>query len=348
MSVDTTIKEGGNPRAFGRVKRLLVEGGDGKFYPWVPLSDRQLASLSVNKNGVYQAGKMGVYGWRSVSVNVPQTDSVTGKDPATGKEVTITADPETGELVTEPTPVEIRVIEPPTNPYGIYVDGQTIATEGMVVKAYDSDGEELMTVPVGEITLEPDKAVYDPEEDVAWVTADIDTSPVRQPIATRFYVRITGNPSYPLTEVEAYKPMAAIYNTDIPDDTSNVRFMCIIATDQQGELVGKSTRHTTEDKTHTDNMLATNAFTYNGKTAYYAEGMWNSYYTAGEGFIAVEGGYPSIIHAGKIAWALLYGEYTSRGSPQTITVSWPRPGDGAVLETTFDITVGPHGGTGDD
>jgi len=44
------------------------------------------------------------------------------------------------------------------------------------------------------------------------------------------------------------------------------------------------------------------------------------------------------------------GDTTSQpaGSPQTIAVSWPRPGDGAVLETSFDILVGPRPGTGDD
>ena len=73
MSANTSILEGGNARSFGPVTCLMVQGDDGKYYPWYPEADRQLESLSVDKNGIYQASKYGVYGWRSVNAYVPST-----------------------------------------------------------------------------------------------------------------------------------------------------------------------------------------------------------------------------------------------------------------------------------
>lgn len=42
-------------------------------------------------------------------------------------------------------------------------------------------------------------------------------------------------------------------------------------------------------------------------------------------------------------WTMVHGdrETIQGGSRQTINVSWPRPGDGQVLETTFEILVAP-------
>jgi hypothetical protein len=88
-------------------------------------------------------------------------------------------------------------------------------------------------------------------------------------------------------------------------------------------------------------------YSYDGKTVYIA------------GRNAFQGSFNPIVDApvnaidntstliNRIAWVICYGTRTEGGN-QTITVSWPRPGDGAILETTFDILVGPHGGTGDD
>ena len=52
----------------------------------------------------------------------------------------------------------------------------------------------------------------------------------------------------------------------------------------------------------------------------------------------------------EAAWVMIYGdiEETQAGSHQTINVSWPRPGDGQVLETTFEILVGPSPSGDDD
>lgn len=43
-------------------------------------------------------------------------------------------------------------------------------------------------------------------------------------------------------------------------------------------------------------------------------------------------------HAGPIAWTMLYG--TMNEIPTALPVQWARPGDGKVLETSFEVTVG--------
>ena len=80
-------------------------------------------------------------------------------------------------------------------------------------------------------------------------------------------------------------------------------------------------------------------YTYTGKTAYYA--TINFIAERCDGATPVDGG--SENRAGAIAWTILYGEGERHGagSPQTITVTWPRPGDGAILETSFEILVAP-------
>ena len=158
MSANTSIKEGGTPFPFGPVRVILVEGSDGKYYPWVPESERQLGYKSIDKIGIYRASDDGVYGWGSVSVSVSQATSVTGRDPDTGEEVVVRPDPETGDIVKTVVPVEIRITTPPTKTS--YVDGENITKDGMVVKAYSANGAEMQTVPNGEITLKPTVAVY--------------------------------------------------------------------------------------------------------------------------------------------------------------------------------------------
>lgn len=151
MSANASISEGGKGYTFGQVKCLMVEGDNGEFYPWYPEADRQLDSLSVDKNGIYRASDRGVYGWNRVSVNVAQSDRVTGKDPETGEEKTVTVDPDTGELVETIVPTEIRITTLPTKTE--YTHGETIDYSGIVVHAYSSTGQDMGEVPFSELVF---------------------------------------------------------------------------------------------------------------------------------------------------------------------------------------------------
>lgn len=336
MSANTTIQEGGKGYPFGPVKCLMVEGDDGTYYPWYPEADRQMDSLSVDKNGIYQASKYGVYGWSRVSVNVPQTGSVTGRDPQTGQEVTVTADPETGELVETVVPVEIRVIAPPTNPYGTYVDGQTITKDGMVVKAYDANGNETQTVPIGEITINPTTAVYDSSKDTAEYSNGNGINAIAVS-AHNIYTEKRGGVDYYGkyslanigekfigTNTEKTIPNDAVYYLTkyngnvylaVKNDNSVARYEYL---DGVLRMAGNVTGSYGKEFTSTD---------------FFAE-WFNS--------VSESTANPNRVDVDTLTMTRGWG------AKQTITVSWPRPGDGAILETTFDILVGPRSGQGDD
>ena len=337
MSVNISIKEGGKARSFGPVKALMVQGEDGKYYPWFPESDRELGTLSVDKNGIYRASDRGVYGWSRVYVNVPTSEGVTGRDPDTGEEVYVHPDPETGELVTDVLPGEIRVIEPPTNPYGVYVDGQTITKDGMVVKAYDANGDEMQIVPNGEVTLNPTTAIYDPATDVRYsVSGGIHAVGV---LASNIYQHKRGSVDYygkySLAGIGTYF-IGTDTNKTVPDDTT------YYLTKYNGDVyvaLNKNSGLARYEQIETGITPIGNVIGVSlGKTF-----NTSSYFS--EWFANVPTSTENPLNKNIDD---LEPEGDQAGSHQTITVSWSRPGDGAVLETTFDILVGPHGGTGDD
>lgn len=354
MSANTSIKEGGAPRGFGPVAGLLVQGDDGKYFLWVPEIERQLDTLSVDKNGIYQAKKLGVYGWRSVSVNVPTSGSVTGKDPETGQEVTVTTDPDTGEIVKTVVPVEIKVITPPTNPYGVYVDGQTISTDGMVVKAYDAEGNEMMTVPLGQITINPTVAVFDASTDLGIIgEASIDDpayAGFNLPIPFSGKLGSSGElrPGVQSEYSEA-GPYGVIYTTDPNGKSGVVTWYSLKPTTvHYKDTVIDYNQTPPKVLVNSEGDREVNVLDYTKKNHtpfYWGQGSHGPLDSIPAPHIGTAG-----LDRTKIGTILFDGTRTEQpaGSPQTITVSWPRTGDGAILETTFDILVGPRGGGGED
>lgn len=361
MSANTTIAEGGKGYLFGPVKCLMVEGDNGEFYPWYPEADRALDSLSVDKNGTYQASKYGVYGWNRVSINVP--GSVTGRDPQTGQEVTVTADPETGELVETVVPTEIRVTTMPTKTD--YIDGETIDYSGIVVHAYSSTGQDMGAVPFNELVFPvstadaqsvypptPESGVYpgnrtDYENVYDTIFVDSgDNSPLNIINSSDYYYTTYYNNGmlWALNETTCESGLRSIWFNCKYDDPSNGHYDRLLV------LAGK-------------NHFQGNHHYVN---YYYGEDSntpWNSaeeiqggisYYFASIAFtatdhITIQGNNlqegrnvtnETASELGRIqrvvAW-MLFNSY------QEINVNWPRPGDGAVLETSFNITV--TGGT---
>lgn len=363
MSANTSISEGGKPRPFGPVKALMVQGEDGKYYPWFPESDRALGTLRVDKNGIYKASDKGVYGWSRVYVNVPQNEGVSGKDPDTGEDVYVHPDPETGELVTDVLPVEIRVIEPPTNPYETYEDGQTITKDGMVVNAYGANGDELLTVAIGEISINPTTASYDGSAVIEGKTiASSDISELKIPIYSKCTLRwgpLESDTGRSWSRYAEYSTGGVI--SLFRADGNNTLWMAVASKsngaqytikqwsqyDDTGQLIGNITEYS---------GTCNSSYEYDGRIVYYSKINFSNFYANSgllehEEYCAVPSDYNfNLTNFKKAIWTTVYGEITTTpdGSIQSITVSWPRPGDGAVLETTFDILVGPHGGTGDD
>ena len=334
MSANTSIKEGGTPFPFGPVKALLVEGSDGKYYPWVPESERQLGYKSIDKNGIYRASDDGVYGWSKVSVSVSQATSVTGRDPDTGDEVVVRPDPDTGVLEKETVPSSIEVISPPTVPSNIYVDGQSIVPGDMVVKAYLASGEEYGTVPNVEITLNPNRAVFDETQDHIG-TGEATLNGVTIPFALAD--RLTKWESSEQLAYLEYHPtvdaVALIKNGGwtMYSVGASVPYTKYKISPPPGETSGNERLNPITNSPYYSRQLG------------YASAVTRD--TIPDASSATSG-----LSDAQIAEVIFEGARTINppGSPMTITVSWPRSGDGAILETTFDILVGPHGGGGED
>lgn len=336
MSKNIIIQEGGIGKQLtvDKLKTNLVGGGS---CLWVPEDEMTLGTKYISENGTYKASDDGYYGYSEVTVS--GVGSVTGKDPdGSGDDASATVDPETGDITITKLPSRIEVITPPTNPYGIYQDGQAISTNGMVVKGYFNSGGEYGTVPNSEITLNPTQAHYDESTDTrgsGTATSELDTGMV-QPIAYSGGASINQTTEARIFTVK-YSGTIAAYPS-----TSNIGLLFASSTGTVGTLVTTNTnRITGETSTNTEDIRAAGSYTYNGKTVYFA------YRTISEsGSQSVTHGPINAINrapGGTDAWTMIYGtiEEEPAGSHQQITVSWPRPGDGKVLETTFEILVAP-------
>lgn len=327
MSKNITIQEGGVAKQLtvDKLKTNLVSGGT---CLWVPEDEVQLTTKYITENGTYSASSDGYYGYSQVTVSGIGTTS--GKDPdGSGDEAVAQPDPETGEIEITKVPSSIRVITPPTNPYGIYQDGQAISTNGMVVKAYLESGGEYGTVPNNEITLNPSTATYDASTDHGGYEGDgLVVSSYIGKLVTR------ERNGRPMVEF-----IGDINGTDInrfvvfSSNTSLVgRELCL--TQYNGAAYGM---------TPDGGSLQLNVQQYNSGATF---GVSNSFEKINaaqryDGLLSA-GGVSSVDPTGRNIEGLTPMQ---RGSTQTITVLWPRPGDGKVLETTFEILVAPgYGG----
>jgi len=340
MSKNIVIQEGGTGKQLtvDKLKTDIVGGGT---CLWVPEDTTQLGTKHISENGTYRASNDGYYGYSEVTVS--GIGSVTGRDPETGEDVAVSTDPETGEIVTTVLPTEIRVIEPPTNPYGVYVDGQTITKDGMVVKAYSAKGEEMQVVPIGEITINPTTASMDETTGVQITTSEDFTN--IQPWPNRINAAMGGMSTTTIDGRYKYE-LSGAYCTFLIGNGGSIP---MIASSRAGDnglltetMVGQET-----GRTHTISL--NRYFTHNGKTVYYGTNYGGNYTLKATGATNQWGaGAPSDAQNGPAAWVIVYGDIEQPANSQTITVSWPRPRDGKILETSFDILVGPTPNSGDD
>lgn len=337
MSKNITIQEGGVAKQLtvDKLKTDIVGGGS---CLWVPEDEVQLTTKHISENGTYKASADGYYGYSEVTVNGIGT--VSGKDPDTGEDVVVSADPETGEIVETTVPHSIRILTPPTNPAGVYQDGEAITKDGMVVLALLASGSAYVTpdyqggvIPIEELTLDPNTAAYDKDNpkpgeytsslldaEVNAGRGTFDTSKATQYMATGEYVG--------------------------PETVSRLgeNGIIVVASTSSGTIFGYKYYDQDGNPTGSGQYMTNQSWTYDNKTVYYSVGMFANF------IFPVTDVDPNQVSqaAAKAAWTMIYGTIEKQpGSGQTITVSWPRPVDLKVLETTFEITVenpAPYGG----
>ena len=339
MSKDIVIQEGGKGYPFGPVKCLMVEGENGEFYPWYPEAERALDSLSVTQNGIYRASDRGVYGWNRVSVNVAQSDRVTGKDPETGEEKTVTVDPQTGELVETVVPTEIRVTTLPTKMD--YTDGETIDYSGIVVHAYSSTGQDMGAVPFGELVFPITTAHSESGQDYA--TSDLDTGAFSQPIpinGSASFSSETGGATWGYHWHDEYIVKSGTAMIIKQNNSSGLHFVIASASRNGGYTIKetKTAKDASGEQTinyEEHSLEGANTYTYNGKTVYWVTGGASGFNHLNPEPLV--NGYGDNSHHAQAAWTAVYGTIT--GNDQSLPVQWQDPDSGAILETSFNITV---------
>lgn len=309
--------------------KIQTQGIGSGIVTWVPEADTRCVALTVTENGSKSASDEGVYGWDYVAVSVPGS-SVTGIDPATGQETTVTVDPETGDIVKTVVPVEIRVITPPTKTD--YTDGETIDYSGIVVHAYSSTGEDMGEVPFGELVFPVTTAQGGDEwSDGQGLNA---TMLYYTPHWLRMENTATGETSerqvFVGAAIGSYGGRPAAY----------------------GSLTGPATMLVTRYRGHNYMLRVSSAGGQNQDLFAYCDGEisggikftgWN-----------VFGGSTGIPASNKFEGAS-WSEYltslpestvdpttvdtTNLHATQSLPVQWQRTGDGAILETSFTINV---------
>ncbi len=337
MSKNIVIQEGGVGKQLtaDKLKTNLVGGGT---CLWVPEDETILGTKIITENGTYKASDDGYYGYSEVTVSGIGTATGTDGD---GDEAVAHTDPVTEELVTDKVPSSIVVVTPPTNRYGIYTDGQTIETDGMVVKAYLASGGEYGTVPLSEITMQPTTATYDESTDNPHYTGDgIDALLVQT--ATQNYIN---DPVHPGQKIED----GWVYATGL-------------GTDSQGR---RTTAYTPQSHgpggflltIYNDYVYGIRIYGPDASGLYSAsdDAQWGGWHYWGVSFGYIDKTeFRKGVAVNELHWEELPVSTVDpttvdpesltpqqSGSHQTITVSWPRPLDGKVLETTFEILVAP-------
>lgn len=365
-----TIKEGSESKSLTLQMLEVKKQGGGTEY-FVRKNDVKLGAKHITQNGTYPASNDGKVGFSQVTVNVRggngSADShgkptggdikpggagsaVVGTDPETGNDVVVGVD-EDGNLVNTPLPSSIVLVTNPTKMD--YNDGESIDLSGAVVVAKMADGTTWTDVdhPNGHVSCSCEPAAADASQagghDSA--TSDLDTSPIVQPIIFGRDVQIHSRKRKDATTtVDYYYSVSGcdfIAFTD-PSKTSNSDVIYVAFSKTQGETGTVTYRWEVNGNKHTmTNDVFTNAYySFGGKTAYY----WIFPLSYVGQLISADGtnDYSGDANqyknkAGEAAWTCLYGDIATGGT-QSITLNWARPGDGKVLSTTMEITVGAH------
>jgi hypothetical protein len=330
VSKNIIIQTNGTPETYNDTPRIRTIGiGSGRI-GWIPFSETQTGTIAINKNGTYKASDKGLMGFSRAVVKVP-SNSVTGKK-ADGNDYTVTTDPN-GNIVETKVPSEIRVTTPPN--VTTYTDGDAINFTGLVVTAYDAEGQSMGEVPFNELIFpvtEADISTPDEWTDGAGLNAK-----------TIYYGQTWTRYTDGRTEKEKIE-----YVHPSPLGEFNGR-----AATYRG--AGPATLLFTrwEDENYAVCLAGDNhaglATYYNnepyGEITINVNGWWG---IGGSSAVAGDGAFTKVSF-GETLTAIpestvnpLGADISQLKAVQTIPVQWPRTGNGQVLETSFAITVEPN------
>lgn len=263
----------------------------------------KLKTKSITKSGTYPASADECYGFSEITVSGVDVEITTDDD---GDDVARITDG--GVTTDEKLPSSIRITVLPRKVD--YIVGETIDYTGLVVHAYTKSGIDLGAVPFDELVF----TVTTAQGGDSFFTAESDLDAgLNQPIY--FVKRANGNGSYFMAD-----GIADLYN----------RQHIVLASPSQpaGRLYSSDGTIITE--------YEGTQYTHDGKTVYFVGASSSTEVVIPSNTWIKPNVAPS---TQKVAWTIIYGNINAPKSEQTIPVQWPRPGDGAILETSFNIQV---------
>lgn len=330
-----SIKEGGKARNFSAaILKTNLQGGGTCL--WVPRRDVELKTKYITKSGTYTAKADDCYGFDQVVVSGVDVEITKDDD---GDDVERTTD---GDEVTEtklPSYIRVTVLPQKID----YITGETINYTGLVVHAYTKSGIDLGVVPFNELILPAEKAGD------GWAEQWTD--------------------GHGLNAMQiAYRPTWCRSIDDFGRETETQVFChtSALGTDDYGRPCsfggnGPGTLFVTRYNGY--NYAASVAgdrkvdrYSYfNGDASPYGHLAYGWRLTggtsgmAGEGNFTPAGGWENNITQLPVSTVnpTTVDPSTLYSTGEAIPVQWNRPGDGAVLETSFNIYIHSASAGGD-
>lgn len=345
MSKNITIAEGGTPFNFS-ADELRTDQVGGGHVDWVPKDETRLTTKTITKDGTYKAADEGYYGYSQFTVRGIGKAAGTGPD---GREH-IYEETEGGGVTDTVLPSSIAVTTPPTftGPYG---DRAYISFDGIGVTAYDATGGVWTgngqypngIIPASELSFPETIADIEKATDSGTAQFPMTGSLTYQTYGVKLVVSrlavgtvIPGN-----AEGRSYKVTSAegkLFAFKTSDSASFYYF--IICSPEPFVLeskIGDEIRTTVFSKSR-----------YYGVDCAVSIGLQSLLPLGDPGFVRIN---PIISDFGVAYHDIGYlSGQVPEGGIQPIPVWWTRPGDGKMLETSFDISVVDitPGGHGDD
>jgi hypothetical protein len=308
--------------------KIQTQGIGGGSVTWVPEADTHCTALTVTANGSKSASDEGVYGWDYVAVSVPGS-SVTGIDPATGQETTVTVNPETGDIVKTVAPTEIRVTTLPTKTD--YTNGETIDYSGIVVHAYSSTGQDMGEVPFNELVFPVTTAQGGDE----WTDgAGVNAKMIYYVPSWRRDVDQQGHETE--TQVYCCTEELGIDENGRP---------CSYGGYAPGTLLATRFNGYNYIATISGSRAADRFSYFNGDATPYDYQSYGWRMTGGASGSTGDGKFEQVVFQNVITRLPVSTVNPDNKSVstlhaiQSVPVQWSRPGDGAILETSFNINV---------
>ena len=335
MSKHITIQEGGIPRQMtvDKLRTPLVGGGTCR---WVPEDEVTLGRKTIRENGTYLAYDDGLYGYSQVTVRgigtatgkLPRGKTITGD----GGDYTITTNPDTGEITFEKTYAYIEVTTPPTRTE--YDPGDNLDFTGIVVTAFDSAGNSLVELPFSQLIF-PKTSADGPTSGLHYQNAEGTVKAVALQLVTMITKWGQVSHLYPFalgadTSREGNPPMTiGWYEPECTAGDATILATYWNGRAQLARIDSNGGRFNDYKYSYIDDQWGfTGSTSYEVKYDQFGETSWPTYITAD--FIPASTVNPATVR--PTALILTEGRLA-------VPVQWHRPGDGELLEATFEVTV---------